>query len=283
MSDVIMSHMDRWIGLIAGSGELPEMTVRGMQAQGYRVACVGMRGICDPKLRQISDKFSYAGALHLGKWLRKLRGWGCGEAILIGKFHKVNIFDPIQLIRMGLDWPTISIWLKLKHNRGDGSILSTLANTMQEKGVRLMDQTTFIPQAIADEGVMTKIQPTEAQWADINYGWEKVKEISRLDIGQSLAVNRGMVIAVEAIEGTDRMIQRAGELCRKGDWVMLKGAHEKHDMRIDVPTVGVRTIQHLREHGAKCLVLQAGKVIMAEKAKLIEQADQAGICVVGRA
>lgn len=274
--------MKPWIGLIAFSGELPEMTLRGMQAQGYRVACLGIRGMCDPRLKEISDKFSYAGALHLGKWLRKLRSWGCADAVLIGKFHKTNLFHPIRLLRMGLDWPTIRLWLSLKHNRGDGAILTTLADTMQSKGVRLMDQTTFIEKAIADEGVMTKLQPTESQWADIAYGWGKVQEISRLDIGQSIAVNRGMVIAVEAIEGTDRMILRAGELCRKGGWTMLKGAHEHHDMRIDVPTVGQRTIQHLYEHGAKCLVLQTGKVIMAEKSQLIELADELGICVVGR-
>ena len=145
-----------------------------------------------------------------------------------------------------------------------------------------MDQTTFIPEAVADEGVMTQQQPTQTQWADIRYGWDKVRDISRLDIGQSLAVHRSMVIAVEAIEGTDRMIQRAGQLCRKGGWTMLKGAHENHDMRIDVPTVGMRTIELLKEHGATCLVLQAGKVIMAEKDKLIALADKLGITIVGQ-
>lgn len=278
-----MSRMPKWIGLIAGGGEMPLITLRGMHEQGCRVACVGMRGICDPQLKVESDLFCHAGALHLGKWLRKLRGWGCHEAILIGKVHKVNIFDPFQLIRMWPDMMTARIWFSLKHNRGDGVILSTLADTMASQGVHLMDQTTYLGQTLAQEGVMTKNQPTDSQWADIAFGWGKVQELSRLDIGQSIAVHKGMVIAVEAIEGTDRMIQRTGELCRQGDWIMLKGAHEHHDMRIDVPTVGPRTIEHLKEHGAKCLVLQAGKVIMAEKQKLIKMADEAGICVVGKA
>ncbi|MAX26492.1 MAG: hypothetical protein CMJ19_18520 [Phycisphaeraceae bacterium] len=278
-----MSDMTRWIGLVAGAGDLPEMTLRGMQAQGYNVACIGMRGICDPKLKDLSQKFCYAGALHLGKWFAKLNRWGCDEAVLIGKVHKVNIFDPVQMIRMWPDIVAARIWFgSHRHNRGDAAILGALADIMQQKGIKLMDQTTFIPEAVADEGVMTQQQPTQTQWADIRYGWDKVRDISRLDIGQSLAVHRSMVIAVEAIEGTDRMIQRAGQLCRKGGWTMLKGAHENHDMRIDVPTVGMRTIELLKEHGATCLVLQAGKVIMAEKDKLIALADKLGITIVGQ-
>lgn len=259
------------------------MTLHGMQQRGYHVACVGMRGICDPKLKDLSQKFCYAGALHLGKWFRRLHAWGCDEAVLIGKVHKVNIFDPIQMIRMWPDIEAARIWFgSHKHNRGDAAILGALADTMAKQGIQLMDQTSFIPDAVADEGVMTRKQPTEAQWADIRYGWDKVGQISRLDIGQSLAVYKSMVLAVEAIEGTDRMIERAGQLCRKGGWTMLKGAHEHHDMRIDVPTVGVRTIQLLKEHGASCLVLQAGKVIMAEKPQLIALADKLGIVIVGQ-
>ncbi|MBL4701456.1 MAG: UDP-2,3-diacylglucosamine diphosphatase LpxI [Phycisphaeraceae bacterium] len=276
--------MTRWIGLIAGGGDLPELTLRGMQQQGCRVACVGMRGICDPRLKELSDKFCYAGALHIGKWFRKLKRWDCSQAVLIGKVHKVNIYDPIQMIRM---WPDIAvgrIWLgSHKNNRGDAAILGALADTMQQKGIQLMDQTTFLPNSLADEGVMTQLEPTQSQWADIEYGWGRVSEISRLDIGQSLAVHKSMIIAVEAIEGTDRMILRAGELCRKGGWTMLKGLHANHDMRIDVPTVGVKTIEILRQQGARCLVLAAGKVIMAEKQRLITLADQSGITIVGRA
>ena len=259
------------------------MTMRGMQARGYSVACVGMRGICDPKLKELSQKFCYAGALHLGKWFRKLNGWGCENAVLIGKVHKVNIYDPIQMIRMWPDIVTARLWFgTLKHNRGDAAILGTLADTMAKQGIQLMDQTTFIPETVADEGVMTRSQPTEAQWADIRYDWSKVQSVSRLDIGQSIAVHKSTVIAVEAVEGTDRMIERTGQLCRKGAWTMLKAAHDQHDMRIDVPTVGLRTIELLKEQGATCLVLQAGKVIMAEKPKLIELADKFGITIVGQ-
>ena len=275
--------MAKWIGLIAGGGDLPEKTLLAMRAEGYQVACVGLRGCCDPKLKQMCQKFCYAGALHIGKWFRKLRRWNCGQAVLIGKVHKVNIYDPLQLAQMWPDLVAAKIWFgALRHNRGDGAILTTLANTMQDRGIELMDQTIFLPDSVADEGVMTKLKPTAVQEGNIAYGWDRVSEISRMDIGQSIAVYNSTVIAVEAVEGTDRMIQRAGELCRKGGWTMLKGSHEHHDMRIDVPTVGDQTIQKLHEHGATCLVLKAGKTIMVDKQKTIELADKLGITIVGK-
>jgi DUF1009 family protein len=128
---------------------------------------------------------------------------------------------------------------------------------------------------------MTKHEPTPAQWDDVRYAWDLCATISRLDIGQAIAVAHRDVLAVEALEGTNAMIERAGNLYRQGGWVCIKVSNKNQDMRLDVPTVGVTTIEKLHAAGAACLVLEAGKTIMLEKPKVLELADRYGIAIVG--
>jgi hypothetical protein len=129
---------------------------------------------------------------------------------------------------------------------------------------------------------MTSVKPTARQVADIEFGWELCRTISRLDIGQALAVLDKDVIAVEAIEGTDRMIMRAGQYCRTPGWTLIKVTNAQQDMRMDVPTVGIQTIEELHASGAGCLVLQVGSTIMLEKEKVIALAEKYGIAIVGK-
>jgi len=145
----------------------------------------------------------------------------------------------------------------------------------------LIDSTTYVTDHLATAGVLTKRQPTDSQWRDIHFGWELCQTISRLDIGQAIAVMDRDVIAVEAIEGTNAMIQRARSLCRVGGWTMIKVANTQQDMRVDVPTVGTNTIEELYAAGASCLVLEPGKTIILEKQKVLEVADRYKIAVVG--
>ena len=128
---------------------------------------------------------------------------------------------------------------------------------------------------------MTRREPTAQQWQDIHFGWERCTAISRLDIGQAIALLNRDIIAVEALEGTNAMIERAGQLCRAGGWVCIKVSNTHQDMRLDVPTVGVTTIEKLHAAKAACLVLEPGKTIMLEKEKVIDLADRYGICIVG--
>ena len=125
--------------------------------------------------------------------------------------------------------------------------------------------------------------PTQAQLADVETGWAICQQISRLDIGQAIAVKDREVIAVEALEGTDAMIERAGRLCRGGGWTLIKVSNSRHDMRLDVPTVGESTIRNAKKAGAACIALEAGRTILLDKARVLELADQLGIAVVGRA
>jgi DUF1009 family protein len=145
----------------------------------------------------------------------------------------------------------------------------------------LIDSTRYCPEHLATSGVMTRRQPTEAQWADIRFGFEICQTISRLDIGQSIAVLNRDVIAVEALEGTNAAIERAGQLCRVGGWTLIKVANTHHDMRVDVPSVGTVTIEKLAAARAGCLVLEPGKTILLEKPKVLELADRYKIAIVG--
>ena len=145
----------------------------------------------------------------------------------------------------------------------------------------MIDSTKYCTEHLATPGVMTRRQPSDEQWVDIRAGWETCSAISRLDIGQAIAVLNKDVIAVEALEGTNAMIERAGQLCRVGGWTLIKVSNSEQDMRMDVPTVGTTTIEKLHAAKAGCVVLEAGKTILLEKQKVLELADRCKIAVVG--
>lgn len=271
------------LGLIAGQGRLPVLTAQGMRAAGYRVACVGLAGQYDPQLPSLCDAFATAGIIRLGRWMRLLRRWDVSQAIMLGRVRKARMYEPLRLVRQLPDWRAAWLWYRvLRHDRRNVALLSAVADELARGGVNLMDSTTYIPQYMAQVGVMTRTQPTAQQLADIDFGWPLVTQLTQADIGQSLAVMEREVVAVEAIEGTDAMIRRAGELCRVKGWTLLKTAAPDQDMRFDVPTAGLRTIEQLKAAGAGCLVVQAGKVIMADKPEMLALADKYGIAVVGR-
>jgi DUF1009 family protein len=152
---------------------------------------------------------------------------------------------------------------------------------LAEQGITLIDSTTYNTEQLAALGVMTQRQPTETQWNDIRRGWEVCQTISRLDVGQSIAVLKGDVIAVEALEGTNAMIERAGTLCKLPGWTLIKVANKQQDMRLDVPTIGVTTMEKLREARAGCVVLEPGKTVLLEKQKVLELAERYKIAIVG--
>lgn len=271
------------MGLIAGQGRLPVLTAIGMKQAGYRVACVGLAGQYDKDLPEHCDDFAEAGIIRLGRWIRLLNRWGANETVMIGRVRKARMFEPMRWFKQLPDWRAAWLWYRvLRHDRRNASLLGAVADELGRNGVTLVDSTRFIPEYLADAGVMTRTQPTENQQADIDFGWPLVIQLAQVDIGQSLAVMEREVVAVEAIEGTDKMIQRAGELCRVKGWTLLKTAAPQQDMRFDVPTVGLRTIENLHKAGARCMVLQAGKVILADKPELLKLADKYGIAIVGR-
>jgi UDP-2,3-diacylglucosamine hydrolase len=270
------------IGLIAGEGQLPVMTARGMRAAGRRVACVGLADQFLPELPALCDDFSQAGVVRLGRWIKLLRRWGVSEAVMVGRVRKTRMYDPLRAFRQLPDWRAAWLWYRvLRHDRRTDTVLRAVADELQKNGITLIDSTTFIPEHLAHAGTMTRRQPTAAQTGDIAFGLPLVRQMGLMDIGQAIAVKEREVIAVEAMEGTDRMIARAGELCRSGGWTLIKVAKPQQDLRFDVPTIGPQTIEKLHAAGGTCLAVEATKVILINKPDLIQTADRLGVCLVG--
>ena len=270
------------IGLIAGQGALPVIVARGMRAAGRRVCCIGLADQYVPELPALCDDFAEAGVVQLGKWLRLARRFGVCEAVMVGRVSKARMHDPLRIFRQLPDWRAFNLWYrKLRHDRRSATLLTALAEDLAKEGLVLIDSTTFIPDHMASEGAMTRRAPTAEQESDISFGWPLLKQVGSLDIGQSIAVREKDVIAVEAVEGTDRMIERAGELCRKKGWTLLKTARPGHDMRADVPTIGVSTIEKMHAAGGGCVAVGVGRVILVDRPAVLAAADRLGIAVVG--
>lgn len=270
------------IGLIAGYGQLPLMVARGIREAGREVACVGLADQYEEELPPLCDLFAPAGMIRLGRWIKLLRKWGVSETVMVGGVRKVKMYDPYVAVRQMPDWRAAKLWYHvLRHDRRSASILTALADELKQGGITLIDSTRYIPEHMAGVGVLTRHQPSAAEQGDIDFALPIIHGLNELDVGQSIAVKDRDVIAVEAIEGTDRMIERAGGLCRKGGWTLVKTAKRDQDMRFDVPTVGPQTIENLKKHGGRCVAVEAGRVILVDKEQLLAQADAAGIAVVG--
>jgi UDP-2,3-diacylglucosamine hydrolase len=270
------------IGLIAGGGRLPLLEAAGIRAAGRRVVCVGFSGQYDNDLPGLCDEFSPAGLARPGRWARLLKRWGASEAVMVGVVSKTRMYDPLAAVRSLPDLRAIRLWYRvLRHDRRSQTLLTALADELSGNGIELIDTTRYIPQHMAGAGVLTRKQPTAQQMADITFGWPILMRMNDLDIGQAIVVKDRDVIAVEAIEGTDKMIGRAGGLCKSGGWVLIKGPKPDKDRRFDVPTVGVQTIESLKAAGGVCLAIAAGSVILAEKEKVLAAADEAGIAIIG--
>lgn len=273
------------LGLIAGAGEFPRLVLEGARRSGLRVVVMGLRGWCDEALAGQADAFYTSGVARLGRWIRVFRREGVAQAVMAGKVRKSQMLASASWRRWLAylpDWTSIKVWYFRSADRRNDTLLRAVADEMRRKGIALVDSTQYCPEALADEGVLTRRSPTPAQTADAELGWRIAKALGRLDVGQSVAVKDKDVIAVEAIEGTDAMIARAGSLCSAGGWTLVKVAKPNQDMRFDVPTVGPDTIERLAEAGAGALIVEAGKTLMIEKDRTITLADRHGIALLGR-
>lgn len=281
-----MSVSGNALGLIAGEGEFPKLVLSGAQRAGLRVVVVGLRDCCPPEVRDRADVYYEAGIARLGKWIRILRREGIGRAVLAGRVRKTRMLDLPwwrQFLAYLPDWTSIKVWYFAARDRRNDTLLRAVADEMMARGIELVDSTAYCTDALAAEGVLTRHRNDSASIAaDMDLGWRMAKEMGRLDVGQSVAVKDKDVIAVEAIEGTDAMIERAGALCKTGGWTLVKAAKPNQDMRFDVPTAGVGTIKKLAAARAAALVVEAGKTLLLQKDEMLALADELGILVVGR-
>lgn len=270
------------LGLIAGEGVFPLLVARGARAAGRQVICAAFAGHAWPELQRECDRFRWVGVLRFNQWIRHLRSGGCHEAVMVGRVHKGQLYDRWRYLRYIPDMRTARFfWRVARKDKRPQAILQGMVAELAAAGITLIDSTRYCPEHLATAGVMTRRQPTDAQWADVRLGFEVAQALRRFDIGQSIAVLDRDVIAVEALEGTDAMIERAGRLCKVGGWTLIKVANAEQDMRVDVPTVGTTTIEKLAAARAACLVLEPGRTVLLEKPKVLELAERYKIAVVG--
>ena len=271
------------IGLIAGGGRLPIIIAEKLRRAGHPVHALGLADQYDPILPTLCDSFQTVPLLRLGTWSRLLREIGVSHAIMVGKVDKAKLmYDPFRVLKYVPDLRTLIAWYKhLRQDRRSYAVLGAIADELGRDGIHLLDSTAPLPSEMASAGVMGRIHPTPEQQADIQFAWPLLMDVLRLDIGQAVSVRERDTLAVEAIEGTDAMIERTGRLCRAGGWTLCKGARAGHDRRSDVPTIGVKTIENMHAHGGRCLALSADDVIMIDKERVLDTADRLGIAIVG--
>ncbi len=272
------------LGLIAGEGRLPSLVAAGAKEAGLKVVCVGLTENVGRSLADEVDVFYRVAVARPGAWIRKLRKHSVQRTIMVGQIAKSQLFTPWRILRYLPDWRAFRIYYcRLRgKNKLDDSLLSAIADELASGGIVLENSTMYCKEHIATAGVMTKHHPSPSAEGDIEFGWQIVKKLGELDIGQAISVKEKEVIAVEAIEGTAEMIKRSGRFCKSGGWTLIKTSKPKQDMRFDVPCVGPDTIRSLAENGGKCLVVEAGKTIIIDKGDTIRLADQSGISILGR-
>ena len=274
---------DEPIGIIAGAGRLPFAVADGIISSGRKLVIVGISGFANPWLEGLADEFAWVGVTRMGQWIRILKRHNVRKAVMIGSVRKSNMHARFRLLRYIPDLRSAKIWYcKLRHDKRDNPVLLAVTEELAKEGIQLMSSVEYTQEYLAHEGVMTQLQPSASVQLDIEFGWKIARASADLDIGQSLAVKERDILAVEAVEGTDAMITRAGELCKKGNWTMIKVARPNQDMRFDVPTVGPETIKNLAAANCSALVLEAKKTLIADKPATLALADKLKISVIGK-
>ncbi len=262
------------IGLIAGDGNFPIILSSGLREKGKRVIAVGLENITEPALENNVERLHWIKVGQLGRLIKIFKKEGINSVVMAGKVSKTFMFKDIRP-----DLRAITLYLKLK-DRKDDSLLLGIVSELEKEGIKVEEPTRYVPHLLAEKGVITKRKPKKEELKDMEFGWPIAKEMGRLDIGQTVVVKERAVLSVEAIEGTDAAIRRAGELGR-GGIVVIKVAKPKQDMRFDAPVIGLNTIRTLKEAKAAALCVEAGKTILLEKEDMIKLADKEKICIIG--
>jgi DUF1009 family protein len=267
------------IGIIAGNGKFPFLALQGARSLGHDVTVVAVKEEAFPELEEFARKagadLHWVSLGHLGKCIKILQAAGASQAVMAGQVKHVKIFSGIIP-----DLTLISVIRRLK-SRNTDSLISAVADVLRDEGIELLDSTVFLAPLLARSGVLTDRAPSPEEQADFEFGYRMADAIAALDIGQTIAVKHGAVVAVEAMEGTDEVIGRAGHLAGPGVRI-VKVAKPGQDMRFDVPVVGLLTIKAMRVAGAGALSIDAGKTLVLDGPDVFASANEAGITIVGR-
>jgi UDP-2,3-diacylglucosamine hydrolase len=289
------------LGLIAGNGRFPFLLLDAARAQGFAVTVAAIREETDPEInhRAASDERITVHWLSLGELSRLIEVFhkeGVSQAVMAGQVKHKQIFSSIRP-----DWRLAKLLLNLR-SRNTDMLLGAVAKVLGDEGIELISSTAFLEPLLAQEGVLTERVPDEEERKNIDYGMSVAKAVAGFDIGQTVVVAAQACVAVEAMEGTDAAIERAGRLMQSLEeddsadgqsastaapattlerrLTIVKVAKPNQDMRFDVPVIGIRTVQTMIQTGATCLSVEAGRTLLFDREAMLKRANQAGIAIV---
>jgi hypothetical protein len=265
--------MDK-IGLIAGNRKFPLLFAEAAKKRNCYVVAVAIKNDTSPRLRHLVDKIYWIGLDEFQKLFEIFNKEGVTNVVMAGQISPHRLFGK----EIEKDKVLRKILSGIKDRKAD-TIFGTIAGKLEESGFKILDSTTFMEDFLPKKGTLTKIEPDFSVWEDVYFGLELAKVIAYLDIGQTVAVKSKAVVGVEALEGTDNLIRRAGKII-SGGITVVKVSKPKQDMRFDIPVVGQDTIKNLIKAKAKCLAIEAGKTLFIDKAQAIKLADRAGLAIV---
>lgn len=261
-------------GLIAGNGAFPFLVAEGAKRQGVAMSVVAIKEEADPKIEEVADEVLWVGIGQLGKMISFFKEQGVTKAIMAGQVKHVQIFSgavpDMRMFKMLWNLP----------QRNTDALIGGVADELAKDDIELIDSTFFIQDRLAQKGILSKRKPDETEVGNIEYGLEVASGIAGMDLGQTIVVRAKACVAIEAMEGTDATIRRAGELA-KGKLTVVKVAKPNQDMRFDVPVIGVPTIETMIEAGATCISVTAGKTLIFDREEMLTLADNHKIAVVG--
>ena len=272
------------IGLLAGHGRFPIIFAQKARQLGIPLVCVGLQDEASPELAALADRFYWTGIAKLGRTIRCFKREGVRQIVMAGKLHKVKLNASFRILRYLPDLRMLrAYFFQPRKDNKDNTLLLAYMAEFEKDGMTFASALDFCPELLVKTGILTQRGLSAPEEADIAFGWEMAKEMGRLDIGQSVCVREKAVLAVEAIEGTDQAILRAGMLCPRGGIVVVKVAKPQQDMRFDVPTIGCTTIESMRQARARVLAIEADRTIVIDQDQTVALADRYGITIVARA
>jgi hypothetical protein len=260
-------------GLIAGNGRFPFLVLEGARSQGIEMAVIAIKEEASPELEKAAKRLHWVSLGELSKTIDLLHQEGVAQAVMAGQVKHSKIFSSIRP-----DWKLAKLLFSLPRKNTD-SLIGAVARVLEDEGIRLVDSTLFLKPLVPEAGVLTRRAPNEHEAEDIAYGRDLARQITGMDIGQTVVIADRACVAVEAMEGTDEVIARAARLANGKPLVVVKMSKPGQDMRFDVPVVGLPTVEQMREAGATALAVDAGRTLLFDRNKLIEVADAAGIAI----
>jgi DUF1009 family protein len=260
-------------GLIAGNGDFPFLVLEGARSRGIEMAVIAIKEEASPALEQAAKSLHWVSLGELSRAIELLHSEGVKRAVMAGQVKHNKIFSSIRP-----DWRLAKLLFSL-NTKNTNALIGAIAKVLEDEGIELVDSTTFLGPLLPQTGVLTKRAPDEAEMADIAYGREIALKIAGLDLGQTVVIRDRACVAIEAMEGTDETIDRAGRIAGGQRLVVVKVSKPKQDMRFDVPVVGRKTIDVMKRANATALAIDAGRTLLFEREELIRAADEAGIAI----